>query len=240
MKDYNYYFTLAETAYNYNNYTKAIEYYNKCLEFDQEIHYSIYQKLGNSYFHTNNLQLAHVYQQKCLEKTGWFNDYKFYRNYFYLRIHIWKGFFNDKNFNNLNYLEIGSYEGMSALWLKERYKDLNITCIDTSFQENYYDNIKGTDIKTFKGNIEDFVDTNTETFDLIYVDGEHTDSSLFKDCYLSFKLLNENGYMIIDGYKLNLYSNNCRWGIDKFLNLVPNQYKIITQDSQLIIQKLVK
>ena len=115
-----------------------------------------------------------------------------------------KWFCNNLNFlsNNFkdvigikNILEIGSYEGRSALFFLNNFKDSNIHCVDTWSGSDEHDNFnfsvieKNFDsntskfkltnrIKKFKMTSNEFFMTNSMKYDLIFVDGDQSSNQV--------------------------------------------------------------
>ena len=155
--------------------------------------------------------------------------------------------------SNFNYLEIGSYEGNSAIFVANNFKFSNIYCVDnweiteeyinhqsfSKIEKNFDYNISGfQNIKKLKNSSNDFFLKNDETFDVIYIDGHHYGPQVYKDCENAWACLKENGYLICDDYTWNFYPNikdNPCFAINMFLknyktqslhqNLSQNDYK---------------
>lgn len=84
-----------------------------------------------------------------------------------------------------------------------------------------------------------------ESYDFIYIDGDHHAASVLEDAVLSFPLLKKGGIMIFDDY---------RWGeqlettperlnipkpaIDAFLDIYADKIKVLLKDYQVIIEKI--
>lgn len=158
------------------------------------------------------------------EKIYYEGKYTFkYDDWFSKNISIWK-FFLPKIFSKdkkINYLEIGSFEGRSCLFICENFKEANIVAVDTfkgkgkhnidfkcvldNFLNNtneYKDrlNLNITDSKNFFEN-------NTEKFDLIYIDGSHDMEDVKADCENALKFLNDKSILILDDFLWNGYDD---------------------------------
>lgn len=127
-------------------------------------------------------------------------------------------FFLPKNEKEIfNYLEIGSFEGMSALFVANKYKDSNIVCVDTwsmslnksqildfDFQEiekNFDKNLIGLNllkIKDTSRNAYSKILKFKYNYDYIYIDGSHDGEDIYFDATQSFKILKKGGIMIFD------------------------------------------
>lgn len=158
---------------------------------------------------------------------------------------------------NFQYLEIGSFEGNSTIFIAKNFPLSKISCVDTWIKTEEYDkDISFTNIeKNFDNNIEEFNNiekfkmssdeffvSNSKKFDIIYVDGYHYGPQVYKDVYNSWKILNNNGYLFCDDYIWNIGEDinltPC-FAINKFLSEI-NNYKIHkVSNSQIFIKKIL-
>jgi predicted O-methyltransferase YrrM len=156
---------------------------------------------------------------------------------------------------NFRYLEIGSFEGGSAIFVASKFKEAEIYCVDNWIKtEDGYSNLNFEDIELnfdyntqiykniykIKKSSDDFFTTNKLTYDVIYIDGYHKAEQVFKDCVNSWKNLNINGILICDDYIWDHYNdikNNPCYAINKFLRTIKN-YKILkVSNSQIFLKK---
>ena len=160
--------------------------------------------------------------------------------------------------NNFKYLEIGSFEGGSAIFVSNKFKKSLIFCLDNwKKTEDGYSNLDFNDVeKNFDFNIKEYKNIikiknssdnffldNKQNFDVIYVDGYHRSDQVFKDCVNSWKNLSVGGILICDDYIWYHYSeikNNPCYGVNKFLkSLNSNNYKILqVSNSQIFLKKI--
>lgn len=126
-----------------------------------------------------------------------------------------------KSYPNIkNILEIGTYEGRSALYLLENYSQASITIIDpfvntgreyeTKFNKKCYKIFKHN-IKKYSSRVKLYVNysnnilpkliNNSNSYDLIYIDGSHFPNQVIKDLINSDRLLKINGILMLDDYK---------------------------------------
>lgn len=79
------------------------------------------------------------------------------------------------------------------------------------------------------------------SFNLIYIDGDHREMPVYLDGVNCFNLLKTDGIMIFDDYDWKDYSNQTvtKYGIDKFLNEYKDKLKILTIEYQVVIQKII-
>lgn len=207
---------------------------------------------NNNIINENNYLLKQE-QTKYIFTVDWFS-----RN-----IPAWTHYLKElKNKPNLNFLEIGSFQGRSTVWLLENIltdSTSKITCIDTfegseEHITNFSEHIKNL-YDVFIHNISEFKDKViikknksqiilkqlTETYDFIYIDGDHKASSVLEDTVLSFSLLKSGGIMIFDDYlwfAMKKYIDNPKSAIDAFLEIYSDKINILFKDYQVIIEKI--
>lgn len=165
---------------------------------------------------------------------------------------------NLKNLDDINnILEIGSYEGRSAIFFLNFFSNARITCVDTwagsdehlnenfDIIESYFD----MNTRNYQNNkrlikIKDCSDNfflkNTQTFDLIFVDGDHSSEQVKKDINNSWKILNNGGYLILDDYLWWYYKNlkeNPSSSINSFIKQNMATIANLKVWQQIIIQK---
>jgi hypothetical protein len=167
---------------------------------------------------------------------------------------------------NLNFLEIGSFEGRSTCWILENIltgDDCKIFCID-SFEGGYdHDKIKinfKNVLGAFKNNTLEYKDKifvyeqnsfkallsseiNCRKYDFIYIDGSHIAKEVMEDIVLSFNLLKKDGIMIFDDYGWQ-DSNSKNWhlgkpsdAIDFFLKFYLPFIEVLEVNYQVVIKK---
>ena len=126
-------------------------------------------------------------------------------------------------------LEIGSFEGASAVWLMDNRPDLQLSCVDIfgpafddvtgEYEQRFERNVAeyGDRITKLKGKSADVLKTlpRRATYDLIYIDGDHSYEGAKIDAELAYPLLKKGGVLIFDDY------NNDQFGVkqavDEFL-----------------------
>lgn len=165
-----------------------------------------------------------------------------------------------KGLPNLNFLEVGAFEGMATVWLLENIltdKTSKITTIDALKEgflpddtpEKVYDRLK-ENTKPFKDQVTIIIEesqtalrTLKEEFDFVYIDGSHTAPNVLEDAILSFRLLKSGGIMIFDDYEWNHFlepHRNPKLGIDAFIQVFGQQFKVLLgwKTYQVVIEKL--
>jgi predicted O-methyltransferase YrrM len=193
-------------------------------------------------------------------------NYIFTVDWFSANIHCWTHYLKEfKGKPNLRFLEIGSYQGRSTVWLLENILTDDssiITCIDTfeGSAEHHECNECKKDLKNlfdiFSHNISAFsnkvniirdksqvaLKRITEEYDFIYVDGDHKASAVIEDAILSFHLLKNGGMMIFDDYEWSCSKtliDDPKPAIDAFMLIYADKIKVLlVNPHQVIIQKI--
>ena len=164
----------------------------------------------------------------------------------------------DKN-EIFRYLELGSYEGRSCLFVHSLLKSLKInhtiTTVDPfivndglsdkktdmgQIRERFIDNIREIrEIGWYEHkSLDFFTDYNqNRVWDLIYVDGDHSSLAVLTDAVLSWWHLKQNGLLIFD----DMDKESVWFGVYNFISALPKNSWITPcdyMDKQLCIQKL--
>ena len=158
-------------------------------------------------------------------------------------------------------LEIGCHEGRSTVYWISNNINLHgeLFCIDTWDSVHVYNkfinNIKvasdATSIKLIDiiiGYSNEILPTlQLDSFDFIYIDGDHRAEAVYLDLVLSYKLGINNALILCDDYLLhkefpdlykdleNDYPYN---GINKFIEEYKDKIQIVFSDYQILIRKL--
>jgi predicted O-methyltransferase YrrM len=196
------------------------------------------------------------------------NTYKFTSDWFLHNQPSWDIHLEEfKHKPNLNFLEIGSYEGRSTIWLLENVltdPSSKISCIDLfdgTLEENNMENDPNLNLdyeQTFWNNIQPFkekvqvfkgwsheilrkFDTNN-SFDFAYIDGDHTAYGTLMDAVLIHPLIKPGGMIIFDDYAWKDPSEpspqeSPELAIDSFCYIFDKYYTVIHQGWQVIIKK---
>ena len=175
----------------------------------------------------------------------------------YFSMHSYN-FFKYLNFleGNFNYLEIGTYEGNSAMFVANTFPKSKVYCVDNwnkteeygdqnfdIVEKNFdYNTSSFNNILKYKNNSDYFFKKNNTLFEVIYIDGYHKDFQVLKDCRNAWKILKKNGLLICDDYIWNFYENikeNPCYSINKFIDEIKNENKVLeVSKSQIFIKKL--
>jgi predicted O-methyltransferase YrrM len=156
---------------------------------------------------------------------------------------------------NVRYLEIGLFEGRSALWQLENiltHPTAHLTGIDlfrdprysrySNYKEVFYSNLKASGFEGKAEIVEGFSQVELrklplESFDIIYVDGSHASRDVLEDAILSWRLLKDGGILIFDDYNLH---NGMKRTLDTFFSFFADDFEPVHVDWQVILRKKAK
>jgi len=163
-------------------------------------------------------------------------------------------------------LEIGSFEGRSAVFFAERLDaGGKLLCVDTWMggKEHTEQDMSGVidrfkhnitmaaterpeiSIEAYQGNSYSFLAKLIEgnahgTFDLIYIDGSHQASDVLTDACMAFPLLKKKGLMVFDDYAWGSPAaplDRPKIAIDAFTNIFGAYLDLKHIGSQAILQR---
>ena len=201
-------------------------------------------------------------------------DYQFTKDWFSWAPQVWEQLipllpegktYACADYGIRRFLEIGSFEGRSAVWIMEnmmREHDMLI-CVDTwrggeehgtenmtevwdrfvnnmrvafdKYPNRYYESFKTTSTNYLAGAISD-----EEEFDFIYIDGSHIARDVLTDACMAWQVLKPKGIMVFDDYL---------WGdprdilhrpkvaIDAFVNMFAEEVEVVHSGYQLVVRK---
>jgi predicted O-methyltransferase YrrM len=183
------------------------------------------------------------------------DNYDFTEDWFGWNIENWQRFLSPLSGQaNLVFLEIGSYEGRSVVWLLHNiltHETAKIDCVDVFYDESYerrFDhNIRialgEKKVKKIKGTSQEVLRSlPLHHYDAIYIDGSHAAADVLEDAVLAFRLLKHSGIMIFDDYEWNMHQDlllNPKMAIDAFLAIYQRHYELLHMSYQVIIKRLL-
>ncbi|MBK9502139.1 MAG: class I SAM-dependent methyltransferase [Leptospiraceae bacterium] len=153
---------------------------------------------------------------------------------------------------NLNYLEVGVFEGRSLIWMHENvltHRTSVSTAVDI-FGEEYANRFaKNLELSGFsekvkikKGYSDDIlISLPKNNYDIIYIDGSHIGHDVISDAVLSWRLLKTGGVLLFDDYQFGLTEIppdfRAKESIDLFLQMYGGEIEILHKDYQVIVKK---
>jgi predicted O-methyltransferase YrrM len=163
-----------------------------------------------------------------------------------------------------NFLEIGTYEGRSAIWIFEelmqdggelicvdRWENFNgrvkMELVEQNFLHNcevmrnkYPNRLIKQDKRPSWVALSQYILENKK-FDFIYIDGEHFSSTVITDACMAWKVLNSGGIVIFDDYEFTEKNDvllQPKLALNSFMVIFQKEMKVLHKGYQLIIQKL--
>jgi predicted O-methyltransferase YrrM len=163
----------------------------------------------------------------------------------------------------LRILEIGSWEGRSALFFLNYLPRSCVVCIDTFYgntehhrspyfaelapkaEEQFDYNLAGLmdrveKIKGTSASILSELGVARRRFDLAYIDGSHMAADVYSDATLTWPMMQRGGIVIFDDYEWGLMAGERerpKLGIDAFLATLGGHYQELYRGYQIVIRK---
>jgi SAM-dependent methyltransferase len=147
---------------------------------------------------------------------------------------------------NVRALEIGSYEGRSAIWFLENIlTDPSSSIITIDLFNGPFEQVFDRNVSGFKNQVTKIKAPSHDalrplkpgSFDFVYIDGSHVAKDVFLDAALSWDLLKPGGVLIFDDYELKGPAGEPKPALDAFLNVFDPYIKVKHKGSQLIVKK---
>lgn len=191
------------------------------------------------------------------------NDYRFTTDWFTANVSVWATALKEfQGKPNVSYLEVGSWEGRSLLWVLDNvltHPTSRLTAIDPLLDDPGWPqskDIKGTLFSNIKLSgqesrvsvIVGYSQTELrklpqESYEIIYIDGSHTSADTLEDLVLSSRLLKPGGLLIMDDYQhypLRRTFDRPKFAMDAFHACFKDQFDVIHYGWQVILKKKAK
>jgi predicted O-methyltransferase YrrM len=186
------------------------------------------------------------------------HSYVFSSDWFTANIPIWDAALAPyKGKPGVQYLEVGLYEGRSALWMLENIlthstsRLVGVDIFDGPLKQRYLENLERSDASDRAQTIIESSQVALrrlplESFDIIYIDGSHAEDDVLEDAVLSFRLLKRDGVLIFDDYRwARAISTDspgdqkdfAKASIDRFVTAFHDHFETIHNGYQLILRK---
>ena len=198
------------------------------------------------------------------EIARWYDDKSFSSDWTTWHFGNWTGWLRPFRDKSVRVLEIGSWEGRSALFFLNYLPKSHLVCVDT-FGGNvehalnpYFAALVPETEQKFDANVAAFagriekrkgpsslvlpqLGIASRQFDIVYIDGSHRAADVYSDAALTWPLVARNGLVIFDDYEFDQMEGELerpKLGIDTFLAAIPNQYRLVHKGYQVAIAKL--
>jgi predicted O-methyltransferase YrrM len=223
--------------------------------------------LGHLLAGQGQLEAAATAFSACHRLCGWTaseaNGYVFTHDYFAGHIPTWQCWFDTTiQQRPIRILEVGSWQGGSALWLLDQViaeRGGSITCVDTwegssehaflgplglNLEELFDANISrsghGQHVQKHQGCSQDVLPQLAgQFFDFIYIDGAHEADLVLQDALNAHPLLAPGGFLVFSdlAYSCADAQQNPTHGINTFLELAGDAYEEIERGTQLLLRR---
>jgi len=197
------------------------------------------------------------------EIEAWYAGKSFSSDWTSWHFQTWMNILEPQRELPLRVLEIGSWEGRSALFFLNYLPRSQMTCVDTfggnleHHRDPWFAALVPEAEQKFDANTAAFVariekrkGSSTDVlpqlgiasrrFEVAYIDGSHLAKDVFSDAALTWPLMAPTGILIFDDYEFDLNKTELerpKLGIDAFLTAIEGQYRLIHKDYQVVIAK---
>jgi hypothetical protein len=199
------------------------------------------------------------------QAAGWFTGKTFGHDWTSRHFPTWAGLLARYRDLPARVIEVGSWEGRSALFFMNYLPRSKLVCIDTfegSEEHRAHPEAFANDLpeieRRFDANLAPFAGRiekrkansavalaefgiDGRRFDIAYIDGSHASADVYGDGVLTWSMLVPGGIMIFDDYEWEYMPeprSNPKLGIDSFLRAFEGQYRIIHKGYQVAVEKL--
>jgi glycosyltransferase involved in cell wall biosynthesis/predicted O-methyltransferase YrrM len=205
-------------------------------------------------------------ERQMPDYTPWYEGKTLSTDWTTRHFHLWEDHLAQRRHEPLDILEIGSWEGRSAIFFLRYFPNGRLTCIDTfegsaehrqrekwSSQLSHIESRFDANLLEFRDRIEKIKSTSyrglarlavaERSFDVVFIDGSHHSADTMTDAVLSWPMLKDGGVMIFDDYDWNFEVSEIEkpmLGVDGFLATRAGRYRELHRGYQLIIEKLAR
>lgn len=154
-----------------------------------------------------------------------------------------------KKHGQLQWLEIGSFEGWSSSWVADHVIQPGdtLSCVDIwvvpQAEPKFDAKLAGRAHKYKMKSVQFLAQaiTDNRLFDVVYIDGDHEAKSVIDDFVLAWHVVPIGGIIILDDYGLKFPGDNPplppQPAIDAILQIYATRIRILHKQWQVIIQK---
>lgn len=198
------------------------------------------------------------------EVASWYEGKTFSSDWTTMHFPVWAKLLEAWRPTDARVIEIGSWEGRSALFFMNFLPRSQLVCIDTfaggdehltrpdgaqrllEIERRFHANVAG-----FAGRIEKIkmlsnvalprLAIEGRQFDIAYIDGSHRAADVYSDAALAWPMLVRGGILIFDDYQWTRVENPLnqpKLGIDSFLRTFESQYRLVHHGYQVAVEKI--
>jgi predicted O-methyltransferase YrrM len=191
---------------------------------------------------------------------AWFNGKTFTTDWTSHHFATWETVLRDRRERVTDVLEIGAWEGRSAVFWLNYFPHGRLTCVDP-----FTGGAEHAPIADRMGEVERRFDANVAAFgarlekvrarstdalplfgvtgrrfDFVYLDGSHRSVDVYVDACLAWPLVRPGGALLFDDYTwvdLPDEMDRPKRGIDAFLDVAAGSYREVHRGLQILIEK---
>jgi predicted O-methyltransferase YrrM len=182
--------------------------------------------------------------------------YQFRTDWFTWNLPVWEQALAEyKGKPDLNYLEVGVFEGRSLLWMLDNvltdpssratacdiFQDAEIKGYKDVFLSNLKLSGHEARVKVVQGYSQvELRPLPVESYDIIYIDGSHAAGDVLEDAVLCHRLLKHGGLLIFDDYLGGLEkppADRVKPALDAFYAFFKDQYDVVHSGYQVMLRK---
>lgn len=194
------------------------------------------------------------------------SDYQYTKDWFGWAPKVWEQLIPHLP-SRKDFLEIGSFEGRSAVWIAQNMMEDGgeLICIDTweggsehvngemvGAEDRFHNNVglvmgnfvdrKVRPIKSTSVEALGALIAEKKRFDFIYIDGSHLAKDVLVDACMAWPLLKKTGFMVFDDYAWKppgfTLLQRPKVAVDAFVNMFEDELIIAHSGYQLIVRKV--
>jgi predicted O-methyltransferase YrrM len=201
------------------------------------------------------------------EAASWYDGIDFSVDWTSWHFPNWAKLLKRYRSRTVRVLEIGSWEGRSALFFLNYLPKSRVTCVDTfaGGQEHRQDAARNAEDARFLRSVQRRFDRNTRPlkrrvekmvmqstealaelalkqrrYDIAYIDGGHRAVEVYTDAMLTWPLIARGGTVMFDDYEWKDMPHRLdrpKAGIDTFLRSIKGEYRLVHKEYQVAIVK---
>jgi hypothetical protein len=160
----------------------------------------------------------------------------------------------------LDFLQIGAFTGDASLWLLENIltnDQSTLTDVDPWSGDPGLDGFDWWDagveydkkLSPYFGKVipkkmlsDEFFKKNENTYDIIYIDGDHSADTVLRDAIHAFDCLKDGGLLIFDDYEFGYHQDAARFcpkvAIDAFMSIHWFEFEKVYEGRQMWLKKI--
>lgn len=194
---------------------------------------------------------------------AWFANATFTTDWIAPHVATWDTVLRDRCDRVADVLEIGAWEGRSAIFWLNYFEKCRLTCIDTfagsaehhiafAGQVGSIEQRFDANIAPFGARVEKIKAASAAAlpqlalagrrFDFVYLDGSHRAIDVYIDACLAWPLVRRGGALLFDDYTWDDMPDEMdrpKLGIDVFLQMAAGSFREIDRGLQILIEKAI-